>query len=137
MSIITPTVGRSILFKPDPVNNPTLLFVALICAVHSDRLVNLAVFDEAGNQFSRQSVTLVQDGDEAPAMPHAVCMPFQLGQARVQLAALPAVEAAPDTQISLLSAAEPSVVVDTTAASTSTSTGGDATTPSDDSDSKE
>jgi len=31
-----PTIGRKVYFKPDPVNQPELVFDATVCAVHAD-----------------------------------------------------------------------------------------------------
>ena len=47
-------------------------------------MVNLSVVDQAGRQFARTSVHLIQDGDDRPSTndgPFAEWMPYQLGQA--------------------------------------------------------
>jgi hypothetical protein len=55
---------------------------AIVCFVHSDRMVNLAVFDSNGEFHPKTSVPLVQPEDEAkPSTPHATWMPYQVGQA--------------------------------------------------------
>ena len=82
---IKPTVGRVVHFYapiadiihasgPGP-------FAAVIAYVHSDSMVNLAVFDSNGNACSRTSVTLVQEGDARPAGMFCEWMPYQKGQA--------------------------------------------------------
>lgn len=82
--MIKPTVGRVVIFNQGTAGvfpgseSPR---AAIIAHVQSDRLVNLAVFDANGNSLSRTSVTLVQDGDTAPAYMHCTWMPYQLGQA--------------------------------------------------------
>jgi hypothetical protein len=85
--IIQPTVGRRVLFKPNPVNLPDLVFAADVVAVQGDRCVNLSVFDANGQRFSRLGVVLVQEGDEAPPLPHALWMDYQRNQAVAQAAA--------------------------------------------------
>lgn len=65
--IIAPTVGRPVWYFPF-----TSEFMeqgpraALIAKVISDRLVNLAVFDQNGIAQARPNVTLVQEGDKIP-----------------------------------------------------------------------
>jgi hypothetical protein len=76
--VINPTVGRVVLFHPDaPHDQP---FAATIAYVHSDRMVNLSVIDANGFQFSKNSVTLIQDDDAYPAE-YCEWMPYQKGQA--------------------------------------------------------
>lgn len=100
-TVITPTIGRRIWYwpsdydrglleaKPGTViqSNDVQPCDAGICYVHSDRLVNLTVADHNGNMHRRTSVTLVQEGDEAPQGAHATWMPYQQGQAKAQAAA--------------------------------------------------
>jgi hypothetical protein len=87
--MIKPTVGRVVWFHeafvPDTKEQPR---AAIVCYVHSDRCVNLAVFDVNGNSTSRTSVALRQEGDEAPAYAFCEWMPYQLGQAAKTEAAL-------------------------------------------------
>ena len=86
--MIKPTVGRVVLFHP-PANEaavdfaPAEICAALVCYVHSDRLVNLAVFDADGRPHSFTSVELIQDGEPAPVHYGRYCewMPYQKGQA--------------------------------------------------------
>lgn len=88
MSIITPTVGRVVLFRPGsnfagvaPSDGSPL--PALISRVWNDRLINIGGFDADGKPFSATSVPLIQ-GDETGAVPgsyYAEWMPYQKGQA--------------------------------------------------------
>jgi len=76
--MITPTVGRVVWFYRDGVQH-----AAIIAKVWNDRMVNLAVFDEAGRASNQTSVPLVQEGDTIPSGSYyAVWMPFQIGQAK-------------------------------------------------------
>jgi hypothetical protein len=87
MAIIKPTVGRVVLFHPandsaDAGFAYTATCAAIVAFVHSDSLVNLAVFDANGNAHSRTSVRLVQDGEDGPANGFfCEWMPYQKGQA--------------------------------------------------------
>ncbi|MDG9927393.1 MULTISPECIES: hypothetical protein [unclassified Pseudomonas] len=97
MSDIKPTVGRVLHFHPsrelaagrgmvllcqgDPMD-------AHLVYVHRSGLVNLAVFDHAGNQHAITDVKLLQDADQAPLNEqgqliesYAAWMPYQKGQA--------------------------------------------------------
>lgn len=56
-------------------------FAALVTYVHSDTMVNLAVFDANGVPFAETSVTLVQDNQPVPAGRYCEWMPYQKGQA--------------------------------------------------------
>lgn len=84
--VITPTVGRQVWYKPDPVNHPEVTYAATVVFVHSDTMVNLAVLDQNGNLFPRPSTRLVQPGEDAPAWPYCHWMPYQVGQAEVAAA---------------------------------------------------
>jgi hypothetical protein len=83
--VISPTPGRIVWFHPAPhdgiatLNNQPL--AAIVAGVHSDHLINLAIFDAYGNTQHRSNVTLVQPGEEAPNHAHATWMPYQVGQA--------------------------------------------------------
>jgi hypothetical protein len=83
--VISPTPGRVVWFYPAPhdgiatLNNQPL--AAIVADVHSDRLINLAVFDAYGNTQQRSNVHLVQPGDATPDSAHASWMPFQVGLA--------------------------------------------------------
>lgn len=79
-----PTIGRKVYFKPDPVNQPDLIYDATVCAVHGQGgYVNLAINDSLGHPFSAQSVVFVQPGDPVPALPYAHWMPYQVRQHEV------------------------------------------------------
>ena len=82
---IKPSVGRVVWFHPsatDPINiNGSGPLAALIAYVHSDSMVNLAVFDGNGDAQSRTSVTLIQEGEDRPVGLFCEWMPFQKGQA--------------------------------------------------------
>ena len=78
--MIQPTVGRVVLFHPFGKQDRT--YPALVCFVHSDRMINLGGFDQDGVPFSACSVQLLQDGDTLPDVTaYAEWMPYQKGQA--------------------------------------------------------
>ncbi|NEW95488.1 hypothetical protein [Rhodopseudomonas sp. BR0G17] len=83
-NIILPSIGRVVWFHPAAQANPNgQPHAALIAYVQSERLINLAAFDENGTSYSATSVPLLQ-GDEAPptdGTAYAEWMPFQKGQA--------------------------------------------------------
>lgn len=85
--MIKPTVGRVVWFHPSSHSNDTGFAPASICAaiiayVHSDFMVNLAVFDANGVCHSKTSVHLVQDMEPVPdAGYYCEWMPYQKGQA--------------------------------------------------------
>lgn len=70
--MIKPTVGRKVWYRPsanDKAGQEGMrhygdapLDATVVC-VHSDRLVNLVIFDQNGNLFKRTSVRLLQDDD--------------------------------------------------------------------------
>lgn len=91
-ALIRPTVGRVVLFYPDPRTsesnfirpNPDEPCAAIITRVFwGDRMVNLAVFDANGVPHSRTSVNLVQPMDPRPIDGGSYCtwMDYQVGQA--------------------------------------------------------
>jgi hypothetical protein len=90
--VISPTPGRIVWFHPAPHDGVATLngqpLAAIVSGVHSDRLINLAVFDAYGNSQQRSNVHLVQPGDATPDSAHATWMPYQLGQATKTEAAL-------------------------------------------------
>lgn len=85
--MIKPTIGRVVWYRAND-NDPIKLdskqpLAALVTYVHSDRMVNLVVFDPNGVPASRTSVTLVQEGDGIlNGSSYAEWMPFQVGQAK-------------------------------------------------------
>lgn len=84
--MITPTVGRVVWFTPSAMHpgiyDRTQPLAAIVTYVHSDRMVNLVVFDHNGNATGCTSVTLLQDDDQ-PNTAGYFCqwMPYQKGQA--------------------------------------------------------
>lgn len=89
--IIKPTVGRKVWYRPSEqdikggmVSGNSQPIDATIVFVHSDRMVNLALFDANGMPHQRTSVDLVQDDGGASNQGGGYCewMPFQTGQAR-------------------------------------------------------
>lgn len=85
-----PSVGRVVLLHT--IDDQT--HAAVIAAVHSDNLVNLAAFDRNGAAYPCKSVTLIQRAETPPEF-SAWCewpMPVDLPRAVVQL---PVVEAPP------------------------------------------
>ena len=85
--MIKPTIGRVVWFHPS--SNvaevgfyPNATCAAIVAYVHSDNMVNLAVFDGNGAVHSKTSVRLIQDTDEAPKGGYyCEWMPYQKGQA--------------------------------------------------------
>lgn len=59
---------------------------AIIAHVHSERLVNLVVFDRNGNSFGKTSVPLQQPGEPEPQFSYARWMPYHL-ERKAELAA--------------------------------------------------
>lgn len=78
--MIKPTNGRIVWFT-DPSGPSLTQLAAIVTSVHSDRMVNLCVFDQSGVPFPRTSVPLLQDKDEPGRSPYCEWMPFQKGQA--------------------------------------------------------
>lgn len=87
---IPPTIGRVVWFHPSESTGEAGFsrhgndypYAAIVAHVHSDRLVNLTVFDANGVPHSRTSVELVQDGDAIPVYGYyCEWMPYQKGQA--------------------------------------------------------
>ncbi|GJH31427.1 hypothetical protein CBA19CS91_01740 [Paraburkholderia hospita] len=86
--MIKPSNGRVVWFTPSSqVGSADFAagsqLAAIVAHVHSDRLVNLAVFDANGVSHSRCSVPLLQDDDPRPEHGYfAEWMPYQKGQAQ-------------------------------------------------------
>jgi len=57
-----PTIGRIVLFHP----TPGITRAAIVAYVHSDTMVNVAVFDNNGETFGQTSVQLVAPGQPTP-----------------------------------------------------------------------
>lgn len=80
--MISPTVGRVVLFRPAGATRETEPYPALVARVWSDRMINVGGFDHNGDPFKATSVTLLQDDDEPDAgRAWAEWMPYQKGQA--------------------------------------------------------
>ena len=86
--MIKPTVGRVVLFTPgkaaDKRTDKRQPLAAIIACVHSDRSVNLTVFEQSGaaSMAGYINVPLLQDDDEARETGfYAEWMPYQKGQA--------------------------------------------------------
>lgn len=80
--MIQPTIGRVVWFWPyGQGNGQDQPNAALIAYVHSDRMVNLAVFDNNGISSGRTSVPLLQDGESNKSGQCCEWMPYQKGQA--------------------------------------------------------
>lgn len=93
MSIITPTIGRRVWFRPSAeiiessgmtVHDKSVPLDAGIVYVWNDRLVNLDVTDHAGAHLAITSVPLIHGDEPAGPMPffYAEWMPYQNGQAK-------------------------------------------------------
>lgn len=87
--MIIPTVGRVVWFferEPSRSEERGKPLAAIVSHVHSDRMVNLTVLDPNGLPFSRTSVDLIQQEDEAGAARGLSMwcewMPYQVGQAK-------------------------------------------------------
>lgn len=93
--LIPPSPGRVVWYYPSQqeleakqiaIYDQGQPLAATVAYVFSDRLVNLSVVDQAGAQFRRTSVKLLQEDDERPHNsegPYATWMPYQLGQAKL------------------------------------------------------
>lgn len=106
--LIPPTPGRVVWYWPSQqeidakafvYEDPTQPLAATVARVWHDRMVNLSIVDQAGAQFRRTSVKLLQEDDERPHTsegPFACWMPYQLGQAaKAAEAEAPAAEQQP------------------------------------------
>lgn len=67
VKIIKPTVGRVVHYWSPGATEPC---AAIIAKVHSDRLINIALFDPNGCVFGLTLVELIQPGDEIPNKCH-------------------------------------------------------------------
>ncbi|VTT96590.1 Uncharacterized protein OS=Pseudomonas aeruginosa VRFPA03 GN=M770_13480 PE=4 SV=1 [Gemmataceae bacterium] len=86
--MIKPTIGRVVHYVP---KDDKYAFghclqggqphAAIITAVHSDSMVNVAVFDRNGKTFPACSVQLFQDKPEQPYGDYCTWMEYQKGQA--------------------------------------------------------
>ncbi len=88
--MIKPTVGRVVWYRPAEGNlldfSQGQPLAAIIAHVHSDTLVNLAIFDANGQLWNRTSVVLVQEGDPVPTSSYCEWMPYQKSVAKGETA---------------------------------------------------
>ena len=85
--MINPTVGRVVWYYPGDdniagFNHSGIPLAAIIAYVHSDTMVNLAVFDASGSNYPEVGVPLYQGEGEKPENRFAEWMPYQIGQAK-------------------------------------------------------
>jgi hypothetical protein len=91
--MIKPTIGRIVWYYPsdEDVGGVGAItgftkdkeHAAIVCYVHSDKLVNLCVIDANGHTKPMTSVDLIQEGDSVPGSGRfATWMPYQIGQAK-------------------------------------------------------
>jgi hypothetical protein len=102
-NVIKPSVGRKVWYRPG--SNDRMMaksgdqpLDATIVCVHSDRCVNLVIFDANGSYHSRSSVILLQPGDSVlNNAAYAEWMPYQISVAKpaenVMVKATPVTEA--------------------------------------------
>lgn len=90
VKVIKPSVGRVLLYYPARSHGsmsgfrfvPGQPHAAVVCFVHSDRMVNVISFDQNGAQRPRTSVRLVQPGETVPAEDdYCQWVAYQVGQA--------------------------------------------------------
>lgn len=79
--MIKPTIGRVVWFRPGGIPLERQPLTALIAYVHSDTMVNLAIFDENGVASNKTSAFLYQGEGERPTGDYCEWMPYQQGQA--------------------------------------------------------
>jgi hypothetical protein len=83
--LIKPTVGRVVWYRPGQAGelHTGQPFAAIIAYVHSDTLVNLAIFDHNGrmSEPAQTAIPLYQGEGERPATAYCEWMPYQQGQA--------------------------------------------------------
>lgn len=77
--MIKPSIGRVVWYYDD--DNQTQPYPGIVCFVHSDNLIDLTIFDNAGKAQPRTNVFLYQGEGEKPTRYYAEWMPFQKGQA--------------------------------------------------------
>jgi hypothetical protein len=78
--MIKPTIGRIVWYHPafaaDSGTNEATR-AAIVCYVHSDTCVNLAIFDLDGSYHSKTEVELYQGDGGTPGSEYAEWMPYQ------------------------------------------------------------
>jgi hypothetical protein len=96
--MIKPTIGRIVwYYEPFIPDEAEQAQAAMVTYVHSDTLVNLSVFDMAGNPHGRTSVALRQPGDAAPSGAFCEWMPYQVTTAAQARPGLTLADALADT----------------------------------------
>ena len=89
--MISPAIGRVVLFHPANEILGAQPCPALVSYVHNDRLINIGGFGPNGELIAATSVILLQDGDGVVSgTPYAEWMPYQKVQAQVATATTPA-----------------------------------------------
>lgn len=84
-----PSIGRIVLFRPTNVVTAQSVQAALIAYVHSDTLVNLAVFDSNGVASGQTSVQLVAPGQPKPEFGMYCEWPHhQVGNTKIDISTL-------------------------------------------------
>lgn len=92
---IRPTIGRIVWYWREPNHAADAQpEAAIVTHVHTDSLVNLAVFDRDGGACGVRLVVLRQPGEGVPAVSYCEWMPYQQGQAAKTEAAEAAATAA-------------------------------------------
>lgn len=85
--MIKPTIGRVVWYHPPFVaDKDEETLPAIVCYVHSDECVNLAVFDANGLLSSQRHVKLYQGEGSRPPTAYAEWMPYQIAQAQKEQA---------------------------------------------------
>jgi hypothetical protein len=77
ISLAIPTVGQIVHFYPH-IYPPDAPQAAIVTAVHSRKLVNLAVFNNQGTSYGAINVTVVHDGDTPPDDRYCTQMPYSV-----------------------------------------------------------
>lgn len=80
--MIKPTIGRVVWFRPSGISLDRQPLTALICFVHDDNCVNLAIFDDLGRASHKASCYLYQGDTDIPTGDYCEWMPYQVGQAK-------------------------------------------------------
>ena len=80
--MISPTIGRVVLFHAGTNHTSDQAYPALVSYVWGDRLINLGYFNQVGSFGGATSVPLLQDDDPIPDSGYyAEWMPYQKQQA--------------------------------------------------------
>ena len=91
-AVIQPDVSRHVHYIPSDADRATMVAIgaqplhAVVIFVHNERMVNLAIIDHHGTAHTRNSVQLVQPGDELPSYGgYCRWMPYQVKSAPIVL----------------------------------------------------